>query len=274
MDPIGGAASVITLLDLAIKTVKVVKNVTQSYVDAPSELFALQHEVDGLQIQLSLLGYVQESVRLDTLELCKVETETIARFIEQTLPLLSAICCQLETKILATGRTRRIKWALHDAAKVKEWEFSLQRRSSSLSNIILLLNLLVFVSSPRTTQCTLIVKQTVCQHLASWNERHPKQNFLKQMLSPTRSEAHHQISHSMETPYFWSRLDNSLNLARWRFGLLFKKRTCICLRNITYTTSTILPPSLLYRSETIPCFDVFLPFPDSWFGSHGQEYRP
>ena len=89
MEALGAASSLITPVDLGIKTVKIIRNVTKLYIDAPSKLLALQHDVEGLQIQLFLLRYIQESVQADTLKLEKSEIDTIERFIEQTFPLLS-----------------------------------------------------------------------------------------------------------------------------------------------------------------------------------------
>jgi hypothetical protein len=142
MDPIGATASVITLIDLAIKTVKVVNGLTRSYRNAAAELIDLNHQLEGLNSQLILLRHVQKAVGVDALMLGEADLEKLELFLQDTLSLLSPIRDYFEQQMLKTGKVRRFKWALHDSPKVKGWESALKHHASGLVNILLLLNAL------------------------------------------------------------------------------------------------------------------------------------
>jgi hypothetical protein len=140
MDPVGATASVITLTDLVIKTVKVVKSLTRRYYHASAEFLDLKHQLDGLNSQLVLLRHVQNAVGVDALMLGDADLKNLQLFLQDTLPLLSSIRDYFEQQTLKTGRGSRLKWALHDSSKVKGWESALRHRASGLVNILLLLN--------------------------------------------------------------------------------------------------------------------------------------
>ena len=58
MDPIGAAASLITLIDATAKTFKVIHSLIQSYRNVPPKLLDLKYQLDGLHAQLSLLRHI------------------------------------------------------------------------------------------------------------------------------------------------------------------------------------------------------------------------
>jgi hypothetical protein len=135
MDPVGATASVITLVNLAIKTVKVINRLSRLYHDAPAEILDLKHQLDGLNGQLVLLRHVQEAVGVNALMLANTDLKNLDLFLQNTLPLLSSIRDYFEQQTLKTGKGSRLKWVLHDSSKVKGWESALRRHASGLVNI-------------------------------------------------------------------------------------------------------------------------------------------
>ena len=143
MDPIGTTASLITLIDLAVKTFKVVNRIVQSYRNALAELIDLKHQVDGLNSQLLLLRQVQQAVSTDPLLLNNTKVNQLEHFFLTTISLFSEIHDFFEKQSLRTSKGGRIKWALHYASKVKAWKLNLRHHSSGLGTILLLLNVYV-----------------------------------------------------------------------------------------------------------------------------------
>ena len=58
MDLIGTTASLVTLIDIVVRSVKLINNLVRNYYSALAELIRLQHQVDGLKSQLALLRSV------------------------------------------------------------------------------------------------------------------------------------------------------------------------------------------------------------------------
>ena len=140
MEPIGATASIITLIDVAVKTFKAINKITRSYQNAPAELIRLTHQLDCLKIQLVLLQDLQRRVGIDVLLLGNAELNDLERFLHETIVLFSSIRDTLEQQSLKTGKVSRVKWALYDSSKVRRWEQEIHRHSGALSNVILLLN--------------------------------------------------------------------------------------------------------------------------------------
>jgi hypothetical protein len=141
MDPIGATASIVALVELAVETVKVVKRITQTYQKAPKEILEFKRQLDGLKVQLILLRNVQISVSAGELRLDGTELSTIDDFLLSSTLLMSSIRHHFESQSLEITKSRRIKWALSDAAKIKEWEKGLERHSGILNGILALLDL-------------------------------------------------------------------------------------------------------------------------------------
>jgi hypothetical protein len=140
MDPVGATASVITLVDLALKTLKAVNSLTQSYCNAPVELAELKHQLNGLNSQLVLLRLVQKAVGVDALMLGDIDLDSLECYLRDSVLLLSSIRDRFLQQPLKTSTGRRIKWALHESSKVKRWEVALRQHANGLTNILLLLN--------------------------------------------------------------------------------------------------------------------------------------
>ena len=146
MDPIGGAASILTLLDAAIKTTKLINHLIHQYRDVPVELCRLKHKVAGLKAQLVLLRALEEALGRDAYELGVLDTAiSLEEVIKSSWTALSELCGHLEDHCLAdvAGRRGKMKWAVLDASKIKTWELALQEHSAELGNILMLLNLSV-----------------------------------------------------------------------------------------------------------------------------------
>jgi len=93
MDSIGTTASLVTLIDVAMRSVKLINNLVRNYHSAPAELIRLQHQVDGLKSQLALLRCVQQAVGGDNFRFDDVEcTKTFERFIQDIIPLFQSMC--------------------------------------------------------------------------------------------------------------------------------------------------------------------------------------
>jgi hypothetical protein len=140
MDPIGATASIVALVELAVETFKVVKRITQTYQKAPKEILEFKRQLDGLKVQLILFRNVQISISADELRLDGPELSTIDDFLLSSTLLISSIRGHFESQSLEITKSRRIKWALFDAAKIKEWVNTLERHSIILSNILALLD--------------------------------------------------------------------------------------------------------------------------------------
>jgi len=144
MDPIGTTASLLTLVELAVKTVKLVNHATHSYRYAPTELTRLKDQLDGFKSQLSLLRLLKDALLVDDLRLGEPQvTNTLAQFINHAIQGLHSIHDHFERQIVSTriNIKGRLKLALQDASKFKNWETEVRKHSSDLSNILLLLNL-------------------------------------------------------------------------------------------------------------------------------------
>jgi hypothetical protein len=142
MDPIGASASLLSLIDVALKTFKHIKDLVKGYQNAPVEIKDLEHRLDGLESHLRLLRYVQVAVSNDegALYLDSTDFEVLKRSLMATSVIFLEICTSLTRIIRRDGRTARLKWALYDAKRVKLWEDRLQRHGDILQRTLLLLN--------------------------------------------------------------------------------------------------------------------------------------
>jgi hypothetical protein len=138
MDPIGGAASLITLIDTAVK----VFNLVQRYQDAPREIKDLCLQLDGLKTNLLLLRHVQSSVSFSrhALALDSTDFNQLKQFFEVTTIIIDDICDCLGKYSNKTGRSAHIKWAIRDSSKVKGWQLKLRRQENTLQLSLNLLN--------------------------------------------------------------------------------------------------------------------------------------
>ncbi|KAG4440094.1 hypothetical protein IFR05_004437 [Cadophora sp. M221] len=144
MDPLGATASVLTLLDVVVKTTKLINRLVKQYQNVPAELIRLKHKVDGLKSQIVLLRLLEESLAADVFELNGYEiTTTLDEFIRESLSVLTEICSDIEEQCLVDGigKRRRLKWALLDSSRIRQWDDALHQQSAELGNIVLLLNL-------------------------------------------------------------------------------------------------------------------------------------
>ena len=144
MDPVGTTASLVTLLSVTLKAAKLIDDLLRNYRDAPVELVRLRHKTNGIKSQLALLQYAQQAVRCNIFDLADTDiVNTLEGFIRDTIPVFSAICNHFEEQSLTDrqGKTGRLKWAIHDASRIKAWDVSLQRQSADLAIVLLLLNL-------------------------------------------------------------------------------------------------------------------------------------
>ena len=144
MDPLGASASLVTLIDLVVKTIKAVNRTIQSYREAPLELTQLKLQIEGLKSQVVLFRYLQEAVACDELQLKNIEVSlTLDHFLRQSVFLLSSVCDHFEKCSLARRDTPRgrLTWALRDTSKIKVWENSVRKQSTELTNLLLLINL-------------------------------------------------------------------------------------------------------------------------------------
>ncbi|CZR69210.1 uncharacterized protein PAC_19110 [Phialocephala subalpina] len=141
MDPIGATASLITLIDLGVKIFKVIHGLLQTYQHAAAELLNLKYKVDGLNSQLVLLLQVQQALAGDFACQSLVEREHLREYLDTTSQLMTDICGNLEDLVSKPRKSAKISWALRDASKVKAWQSQLEKLSSSLANILLLLSL-------------------------------------------------------------------------------------------------------------------------------------
>jgi hypothetical protein len=141
MDPIGATASIVALVELSLEAFKVVKKITQHYRKAPKEILDFKRQINGLRVQLVLLRNVHISVSADELRLDGAELSIIDDFLLSSTSLISSIRDHFESQSLEVTRSRRLKWALSDAAKIKEWVNALERHSGILSSMRALLDL-------------------------------------------------------------------------------------------------------------------------------------
>ncbi|KAK0109536.1 Ankyrin repeat domain-containing protein 60 [Cadophora gregata] len=144
MDPVGAAASVLTLLDAAIKTTKLINRFVHQYRDVPAEITRLKHKVSVLRSQLVLLRAVEDALGRNSFELDDVEASiTLEAFVQRLIIIFSEICGHLEDHCLTdvSGKRSKLKWALLDASKIEKWECEIQQHSAELGNILMLLNL-------------------------------------------------------------------------------------------------------------------------------------
>jgi len=140
MDPLGATASIITLVEIVLKTCKAINGLARSYRNVPVELAHLKYQLEGLKVQIILLHHVHQAASANELELDPTELSTLEAFLENVSPLFLDIQQHLESQSLSIGKRARIKWVLHDNSKVKEWGHALQRHTAILTNVLVLLN--------------------------------------------------------------------------------------------------------------------------------------
>jgi hypothetical protein len=141
MDPIGATASIITLLDVALGTFDIACKLIRKCRNASSEILRLRLQLNALKSQLVLLRKLHLNISTTPASLGERELDTIQPFLQDSIALLSSIQEHFEHQSLETVKARRLKWVLHDAPKVLEWETSLIRHSTILTNILALLEL-------------------------------------------------------------------------------------------------------------------------------------
>jgi hypothetical protein len=115
--------------------------ITQHYRKAPKEILDFKRQINGLRVQLILLRNVHISVSADELRLDGAELSIIDDFLLSSTSLISSIRDHFESQSLEVTKSRPLKRALSDAAKIKEWVNALERHSGILSSILALLDL-------------------------------------------------------------------------------------------------------------------------------------
>jgi hypothetical protein len=142
MEPIGASASLLSLIDVALKTFKHIKGLVKGYQNASVEIKDLGHRLDGLDSNLRLLRYVQVTVSNDegALHLDSTDFEVLKRSLMATSVIFLEISTFLTRIMRRDGRTARLKWALYDTKRVKSWEDRLQLHGDILQRTLLLLN--------------------------------------------------------------------------------------------------------------------------------------
>ena len=142
MDLIGGNGSLATNIHLVIKTVKAIKNLTQSYHNAPAEIKDLRQRLDAVHGQLLLLSRLENTLCTEspTLNLDSSEFDHLTRSLSATKSTFSEILAFLQKKTKKDPSCSRLKWAYFDASKVKGWELRLQRHRELLQTTLILLN--------------------------------------------------------------------------------------------------------------------------------------
>jgi len=142
MDLIGGPTSLSTQVDGVFKTIIGIKNLTQSYQDAPAELGDLRLRLETLSIHLLLLRDVQAEVYNNpiALDLGSDQFNLLIRSLHATRITFTEILAFFEQKSSGKGRSARIRWVLGDASKVKSWDLRLQRHGELLQTTLIFLN--------------------------------------------------------------------------------------------------------------------------------------
>jgi hypothetical protein len=102
MDPIGAAASLITLIALAVKTCKVVNKLARTYREVSAEL-------GSLKCQMLLREYVHEAVTLNELSLSEAELTTLDIFLRETTPIFTSIENHFGHLLKRTREGKRLK---------------------------------------------------------------------------------------------------------------------------------------------------------------------
>jgi hypothetical protein len=143
MDPIGITASIITLIEASVATVRIIDSLIQSYRNAPAELVRLKHELDGLNSQLFLLRHIQDSLSQDALCFIGEEVAHLNQFLSSVVELYIQIRDGLLHETLESGSSGRLKWAMTTSRRVTKWKREIQHHSSDLGHVMILLNVLV-----------------------------------------------------------------------------------------------------------------------------------
>jgi hypothetical protein len=142
MDLVSGTTQLATNIDVVVKTFKLIKSLTQSYHNAPTEIEDLRHRLEARSSQLLLLRHVQLTVSASpqALDLDSTEFDPLKRSLSTTRIIFAEILSFLEQKTSRNGRSVRLKWAFSDASKVKAWELRLQRHGELLQTTLVLLH--------------------------------------------------------------------------------------------------------------------------------------
>ncbi|KAH7351315.1 ankyrin repeat-containing domain protein [Rhexocercosporidium sp. MPI-PUGE-AT-0058] len=143
MDPLSGVASLLTVIDAAVKAF----GIAQSYLEAPCEINVLRLQLDALKTNLLLLRHVQSSVSFSrhALALESAEFDQLKHFFDATTIIIKDIRDCLGKYSTNTGRSARIKWAIRDSSKVQGWQLKLRRQENTLQLTLNLLNQVVCI---------------------------------------------------------------------------------------------------------------------------------
>jgi len=155
MDPIGAAASILTLVETSIATFKIIDRLICSYRHAPAELLSLKHELYGLFSQLILLKQIETYVSYTTLQVAEEEFSHLARFLRSTTQFYISIRDFFTQQTLRDGKSGRVKWALSTSRKVAKWKQDVQHHSLDLAQIMVLLN--VPVTTMQIEYCEILI---------------------------------------------------------------------------------------------------------------------
>jgi hypothetical protein len=143
MEPIGAAASLITLISLSKEIATKSRNVIRRYRNSSQALSLVRQHMLQLETQLFLLRDVQDFFAHTKIHGEK-ETLALRDTLAQTHSTFLSVREFLSQHTEKTGSRARLQWAIRDEARVRQWVDDLQQLTHSLNSIILMLNMLVY----------------------------------------------------------------------------------------------------------------------------------
>lgn len=143
MEAIGAAASIAALAEIAIKSYRAASQLTKDVQNAPKELSHLTHQLDVLQCELSLLcEFERSTMKGDELILLPTEMKMLERALLSTNEHISELCIYLtKLQLQKPGRKAMLQWGLKDKARAQDLLKGLSHIESSLTNVLLLVNM-------------------------------------------------------------------------------------------------------------------------------------
>lgn len=141
MEVVSGVASIAALTELAIKSYSSAARLIKDLRDAPRELLRVTQQLNILNCELALLSDIQNQITQgDEPLLLQNEVTILELALLPASEIISDAHSQLCRQKFRTGNRSRLIWALKDKTRVEDILHRLQQTESSLTTVLLLLN--------------------------------------------------------------------------------------------------------------------------------------
>lgn len=142
MDPIGAAASLVTLIALAKEITVCSRDFVRRYRGTPEGFSRVREHVLQLEVQLRLLDSLQQHFSREGF-MGQHEYEEVQQVLSKTYTTFSSLKDFLAQFKDGHSMRTRVRWALRDEARTQIWVQQLQQHQNGLTSVLTMLHMLV-----------------------------------------------------------------------------------------------------------------------------------